>query len=112
MIRPWAMKFKLGKTSDISEGSTSRFDVNGIPIMVARVADGFFATSAICTHEEADLSLGMIFESVVMCPLHQAKFEVRTGQVLEGPNGTEAGTIRNLKTYPVSVENDEIWIEV
>ena len=37
------------------------------------------------------------------CPLHEAVFDVKTGQCLHGPGG------RNLHRYPVRVYDNLIW---
>ncbi|MGI0079027.1 MAG: Rieske (2Fe-2S) protein [Nitrososphaerales archaeon] len=106
------MLVKLCKVSEISEDSPSRFDINGIPIMITKLGNNFFASGALCTHEEADLTLGMLSGEVITCPLHQAKFDLRTGQVLEGPNGTESSTIRSLNGYRVQIVGEELWIDL
>lgn len=80
--------------------------------MVTRIGDYFFASSALCTHEEADLTLGILNGDVITCPLHGAKFEIRTGKVLEGPNGTGPDRIHSLKTYVIQASEDELWIDL
>ncbi|MHB2035911.1 MAG: Rieske (2Fe-2S) protein [Nitrososphaerales archaeon] len=56
--------------------------------------------------------MGRLSDAVITCPLHQARFDLRNGGVLEGQNGTDPNTISSLRTYPVRVENDEIWAGV
>ena len=43
---------------------------------------------------------------MIECPLHAARFDIRTGKVLDPP-ATE-----DLKTYPVRVVGDEIQIRL
>ncbi len=71
-----------------------------------------YAADSTCTHEEADLSLGMLTGEVLTCPLHQAKFNIETGQVLSGPNGDDPETIPNLRTYVVKVEESEVYVGI
>ncbi len=54
-------------------------------LLVVRFDGAVFVTDSICTHEEADLSLGMFDSGVVKCPLHGAKFKVNSGEVVSGP---------------------------
>ncbi len=86
----------------------SRFETGKMILFVARARDAFDATEASCTNEEADLSLGILSADILTCQLHQAKFDIRSGQVLEGPNGTDPSTIRQLGNFRTKVQNDEV----
>jgi nitrite reductase/ring-hydroxylating ferredoxin subunit len=100
------------KTSDLEDGSMNRFEVDNKLILLARAGEDFFATEASCTHEEADLSLGLLSEFRLTCPLHQAKFDIRSGEVLDGPNGTDPSSIRRLGTYPTKVEHGQVFVDI
>jgi naphthalene 1,2-dioxygenase ferredoxin component len=63
-----------------------------------------YATDNICTHAYARLSDGWLDGTAIECPLHAARFDVRTGKVL-APPATE-----DLKTYPVRVTDGDIEI--
>jgi nitrite reductase/ring-hydroxylating ferredoxin subunit len=76
------------------------------PIAVFKVAGEFFATSDTCTHDEFSLSEGYLDGDVVECPLHMAKFCLRTGKVLAPP------AINPLETYPVRRDGDDLFIDV
>jgi nitrite reductase/ring-hydroxylating ferredoxin subunit len=50
--------------------------------------DRYFAVSRRCRHQLADLSEGTVdAEGCLVCPWHQARYDVRTGQMVEGPRG-------------------------
>jgi 3-phenylpropionate/trans-cinnamate dioxygenase ferredoxin subunit len=78
------------------------------PIAVYRLEDGFYATEDTCSHAQASLSAGDIDleECTVECPYHASLFEIRTGRVLSLPAN------RPLKTYPVKIEADEVFVEI
>ena len=80
--------------------------------MVVKVGDGVVVTDSFCTHEEADLSLGVLSGAVIACPLHGAKFDLTNGEVVEGPNRTDPTTIPNLTTYKVKIENDDVLADI
>ena len=46
----------------------------------------------------------IVEDGKVECPLHEAVFDVKTGQCLHGPGG------RNLNRYPVRVYDNQIQI--
>lgn len=65
-----------------------------------------FATQESCTHAEASLCEGSISGDEVVCPLHFATFNIRTGECT-GPPAYE-----DLATYPIKVEGDDILVQV
>ncbi len=52
-------------------------------------ADGsLFAVSRRCRHQLADLSAGSIdAEGCLVCPWHQSRYDVDTGEMVSGPRG-------------------------
>ena len=48
----------------------------------------YFAVSRRCRHQLADLSEGTVdADGCLVCPWHQARYDVRTGEMTEGPRG-------------------------
>ncbi|MCY0650546.1 Rieske 2Fe-2S domain-containing protein, partial [Klebsiella pneumoniae] len=64
----------------------------------------YYALEDVCPHAYALLSQGFVEDGKVECPLHEAVFDVKTGQCLHGPGG------RNLNRYPVRVYDNQIQI--
>ena len=78
------------------------------PIALFRTEDGaIHATSDTCTHENWSLGEDSDFDGVeVTCPLHMARFDIRTGAALCFP-----ATVA-LSTYPVEVdEAGNVYVE-
>ena len=47
-----------------------------------------FAVSRRCRHQLGDLSEGTIdADGCLVCPWHQSRYDVRTGEMVEGPKG-------------------------
>lgn len=97
---------RVATTGEVEEGTGRYYDVDGEPIAIWHVDGTFYATTDICSHEEASLSEGELEGEVVECPLHGARFNVRTGRVLSLP------AVVGVKTYPVRVNGDVIEIEL
>ena len=93
-------KDKLGK------GEMVDFDHNEKKILLANLNGKIYATDRICTHEEADLSTGILGEQGVTCPLHLSTFNLETGMPQNAP------AEKPLKTYNVKIEQNEIYVEV
>lgn len=92
--------------NDIDEDDVARAEVAGRVLAIYRVDGTFYATDGICTHEAACLSEGFVFDGVIECPLHQGRFDIRSGKALSPP------VSRNLATYPVKVEGTTVFVRV
>lgn len=68
--------------------------------------DEFFATAGHCTHEHVSLADGLVLDYVIECPMHNGRFDYRTGEVKSAPACVA------LKTYPVKREANRIFIGI
>ncbi|MGS2871737.1 Rieske (2Fe-2S) protein [Enterobacter huaxiensis] len=78
--------------------------VEGKEIGVYLIDGEYYALEDVCPHAYALLSQGFVEDGKVECPLHEAVFDVKTGECLHGPGG------RNLSRYPVRVFENQIQI--
>lgn len=81
-------------------------DVEGRRVAVYRLGDDCFATSNVCPHAGASLSDGCVVEGYIECPGHRALFDIRTG----ASDGSV--TAKALRTFPVKVEGEDIYVEL
>lgn len=103
---------RICSVSDLQENELYRYEVGDRTLLVARIDRRIVVTDAICTHEEADLTLGIFTGRTVTCPLHQAKFDLESGAVLSGPNGDAASSIPELKVYNTKIENGNLLADL
>jgi len=78
--------------------------VAGRDIALYNAGGEIFATDNICTHGHARLCEGFLEGHEIECPLHQGRFDVRTGQPSCAPV-TEA-----IRSYPVRVEGGRVFL--
>lgn len=97
---------RAARVAELAERSVLGVEIGEDQVAIYRLEDGYYATHNICTHQHAFMSDGYVEKGCIECPLHQALFDVRTGEALEGPASEP------LTTYPVKVENDEIFVEL
>ncbi|HUX87233.1 MAG TPA: non-heme iron oxygenase ferredoxin subunit [Chloroflexota bacterium] len=97
---------RVATTDEIPEGSGKFFDVDGEPIAIFHTDGNYYATCDVCTHEEASLSEGELEGEEVECPMHGARFNVRTGAVLSLP------AVMKLQTFPLRVVGNDIEVEI
>jgi naphthalene 1,2-dioxygenase system ferredoxin subunit len=70
------------------------------------VDDAVYATDNICTHGHARLCDGFLDGHEIECPLHQGKFDVRTGKAMCEPLTTD------IRTFPVKVEGGDVYVKL
>jgi naphthalene 1,2-dioxygenase system ferredoxin subunit len=70
------------------------------------VGEEVFATDNLCTHGPGRLSNGFLLDHEIECPLHQGRFDVRSGQATCEP-ATDA-----LRTYPVRIEGGRVFLRL
>jgi nitrite reductase/ring-hydroxylating ferredoxin subunit len=97
---------KVASVDEIPAGEAKAVDVEGQSVALYNVDGEFFATTNICSHDEAYLAEGWLDDDIVTCPAHGAEFCVRTGEVLSLP------ATQPVATYPVRVEGDEIYVAI
>ena len=100
-------KQRVAATTDLPKESMMRVEVGEQPICLIHAEDdNFYAIGDTCTHEEYSLCEGELWEMSVECPRHGSRFDVRTGAVTGLP------AVIPAKTYPVTIENGDILVEV
>jgi|SRR3989338_5839236 len=99
-------KVKVVNVNEVLENSVKKVIVNGEPVALFKINGKIFATSNICTHAQCELDHNHAMHGeVVECTCHGSQFNVKTGAVVLPP------AVEPLKTYKLTVENDEIFIE-
>ena len=101
-------RVKVAQLSEIADESMVAVEAAGQDIVLARVGDRVFALSNRCSHAEAKLSDGHVYEDdmAIECPLHGSLFSLETGDPDELP-ATEP-----VATFPVTVEGDDVFVDV
>ena len=89
---------------DLWDGAGFGITLHGREIALFRIADAVYATDAFCTHGQARLCEGFIEGHEIECPLHQGRFDLRSGVA------TCAPAVLALKTYPVRIDAGRVWI--
>jgi 3-phenylpropionate/trans-cinnamate dioxygenase ferredoxin subunit len=79
--------------------------VDGTDVAVVALGTKLVAFDDTCTHRMCPLSEGVIDETSVTCPCHKSRFDLTTGQPLNGP-ATDPIRIRQ-----VSVDGSHLLIE-
>ena len=96
---------KILDLSELEEGTINRVELPGRePIAIYKVEGKCHATQDTCSHSLASLSQGWLEGCEVVCPVHEARFDIRTGQALCFP-ATEP-----IKVFELTEKDGALWI--
>jgi nitrite reductase/ring-hydroxylating ferredoxin subunit len=70
---------------DLPPGAMRRVTRGDLDILLAHTPVGIVATDDRCPHMSAPLSIGALSECVVACPLHEGRFDLATGDMVQMP---------------------------
>ena len=97
--------FPVVVCGDLPAGSCKAFDINGVKIIVAHLADGYHAIENRCSHAGSPLLTGKIYRgNQIACPIHGARFDLKTGAAKSPPAFT------GLKVFPVRVADGRVEV--
>lgn len=96
----------VGLDAQVRDGAAFGAHCDGHPIAVYCVAGALYATDSLCTHALVPLEDGLLDGFEIECPVHQARFDVRTGACTQFP------ATRPLRAFQVRRHEGqvEVWI--
>jgi len=100
------VKVRAGNVNDFYEGSKKLMTLNMRQVLIVRTDGQFFAVEGRCSHMGIPLDRGTVFEGKIRCPAHGAIFDLATGKVVQNPQA------RDIKVYPVTIEGDELFVDI
>ncbi len=91
---------------ELEPGQGRRFEVGERCVALFNVEGTFFATEELCPHSGGPLSEGALDGRRVICSWHYATFDLESGASLDSISRYD------IDTFPVSVHDGRVWIEV
>ena len=98
--------------SDVPPGNLKFVRVDSKDLVISNVNGSFYAMDNWCTHAQGNLSEGQLNGNILTCPDHSAQFDVKTGEVISGPDEEPTGPIAPEKTFKVTVQGDDVMVEI
>jgi 3-phenylpropionate/trans-cinnamate dioxygenase ferredoxin component len=92
--------------SDLVEDEPLPVEIGDERIALYLLDGEVHATHNVCTHQFALLSDGYMEDGCIECPLHQGKFDIRTGAAMCAP------VTQPIRVYAVQVDGDSILVDV
>lgn len=104
MADGWA---RVAAKGDIAEGRCIGVRSGSLDIAIYHLPGGDFrATDNVCSHAYALLSDGWMENGCIECPLHSARFDIKTGRALSAP------AFDAVKVFPVKLEGNDVLVKV
>ena len=89
--------YDVGEADRIPLGDGRLVRVGHLPLAIFRTRQGdVYATQALCPHKAGPLADGITGNGILVCPLHEYKFDLATGEA-------KTPGCRMIKTYPAWV---------
>ncbi len=87
---------------DVPIGEGRQVTLEGRKLALFRTRSGWFALDAACPHLGGPLADGIVSEQVVICPMHERRFDLATGEPKSGGCGVQA--------HRVSVHGPSVFV--
>jgi len=98
---------RVAAASDVAEGHVTAVRVGDKEIALYHLPGGDYrATDNICTHEYAQLSDGWLEDGCIECPLHAARFDIRSGRALCAP------AEEDLQVFELKREGNDLLLKL
>lgn len=94
------------KVEDIPSGEQKVVTLNGNEILLCHTADGIYAVRNLCSHAYEKLHCGRMRNGWIACPVHGARFDLATGEVVGPP------AVLPIDVFEVRIEGDIIEVAV
>lgn len=95
-----------GPADAVPEDDVIAVVLDGREVALYEVDGEFYATDNICTHGQARLCDGFLENGEIECPLHQGRFDVRTGKALCAP------VTEDIRAYAVKLEEGRVLVNL
>jgi naphthalene 1,2-dioxygenase system ferredoxin subunit len=97
----------VADAATVPDGDIVAAHIEGREIGLVRLGEDLYAIDATCTHGNASLCGGFVEpDGSIECPLHQGRFDVKTGRALCEP------LTRDLVVHAVRVEGGRLLVQL
>jgi 3-phenylpropionate/trans-cinnamate dioxygenase ferredoxin subunit len=100
------MDIEIAPLTELPDGRGVRVEVEGERVALFRLGGAVHAIGDRCSHAEASLAEGEVFDGEVECPRHGSVFDLATGE----PGSLPATTA--VAVYPVSVRDGVVYLTI
>lgn len=96
---------KVARASDVEEGKGLIVWAGPLKVALFRCEGAIYAIRNQCPHMGGDLGEGLLTGTVVRCPDHGWKFDVRTGK-------SPDAELVAVRSFEVKIEGEDVYVAV
>ena len=90
---------------ELQEGTMKLIRIEGSPVLLIKQLGQIFAIDTRCPHMGCDFSGGTLEGNVIICPCHDWRFNLKTGEYEDEPS-------MKLTIYEWKIESGKIWVKL
>ena len=90
---------------DLEEGKMKRVSVEGTPVLLIKKQGKIFVIDNRCPHQGCGFSSGTLEGLVIVCPCHDWRFSLETGEYEVEPS-------IKLVMFKWKIESGKIWVKL
>ncbi|GAB3706584.1 FAD-dependent oxidoreductase [Spirosoma flavus] len=94
------------RVDEMADGELKLVRVGDTDVLLARANGQFYALYPKCSHYQGPLVKGVLHGNRLICPWHNACFDIRDGHRLESP------ALSGLPTHEVRIENEQVVVRL
>jgi nitrite reductase/ring-hydroxylating ferredoxin subunit len=120
------MKTKVADLASLDSGKGFCVKARDVSLILVKTSDGVHALENKCPHLGLPIGRGKIEGDDIVCPFHGSRFNVRTGECLDWVSAVVGMKIpawssallsfgkkpQPVRTFPVSVEGQDIFVDL
>ena len=95
----------IGQAADVPAGEARVVEADGKTLALFNVDGAFYAIDNDCAHRGGPLGEGDLDGTVVICPWHAWRWDVKTGANVNNP-------ALKMPCFPVSVDDGRVFVEL
>ncbi|MGA3060415.1 MAG: Rieske (2Fe-2S) protein [Candidatus Bathyarchaeia archaeon] len=97
--------FPALEENELQEGTMKLVSIDGSPVLLIKQGGQVFAIDNRCPHMGCCFSGGTLDGNVIICPCHDWRFNLKTGEYEDQPS-------IKLKMYDWKIESGKIWVKL
>ncbi len=90
---------------ELKDGTMKLVSVEGTPILLIKQQGQIYAVDNRCPHQGCGFSGGTLENGVIVCPCHDWRFNLRTGEY-------EEELLMKLTKYEWIIKEGKIWVKL
>ncbi len=99
-------RVRVASLEELERQKKMQVKAHDTEVLLMHLQGRIHALAAHCPHQHAPLVDGVIHGDRLVCPWHQAVFQIDTGDLLDPP------ALDALPTYPVHVDDGDVFVEL